>query len=220
MAHTDYVTLTITDKQNGNKKTYQVERGSILIHGNEKRGKITKSIHTIDKDTTIDLTLPQYQAMQAFDHDKNGKLDTKDQEFFINRHQKYLDSLPEEAFDGLYLEDRELYENISGRLGDSKFHICENGGGAILGVYETGFQVLFEDKYWFEDGEREIKGICFQTPAQAQYCEDLERAEKERKELEKLENERKDLAYAKKHWIRNLFGISRKEYEKNHEADY
>lgn len=210
----EYVTLTITDRQNGNTKAYKVERGSRLILSNETNGKYTESIHTINKNTTVDLTLPQYQALQAYDHNNDNKLDSKDKDFYINRHQKYLESLPEEAFDGLYHEDRELYNNIQGRLGDSEFHVSANGGGAVLGVDQTGFYVLFENKYWNEelkDNEyRNTKEICFQTPDQAKFTDEQER----------LENERLDIAYAEKHWIRALFGITREEYEKNNTRDY
>ena len=198
-----YVTLTITDNQNGNKKNYKVEAGSIL--------ELTNSKYEITENCTIDVTLPQYQALQVFDHNRDGRLDTTDQEFFINRHEKYLNSLPPEAFDGLYLEDEVLAHDISSRLGNSQYHIKVDGGGHHLEVNEAGFWVCFENQVWFERDENyDEKFLGFQTSTQAEY----NRNSRAKAEAEaKKEKTRLDDEFAKEHPFLSKLGISREKYE-------
>lgn len=194
-----YVTLTITDNQNGNKKNYKVEAGSIL--------ELTNSKYEINGDCTIDVTLPQYQALQAFDHNKDGRLDTTDQKFFMDRHEKYLASLPDEAFDGLYLEDQELARDINSRLKDSDYHIRADGGGYHLGVDEAGFGVHFANQAWFERDENyDEKFIGFQTSTQAEFNRNSRiEAEEEKARLDK--------EFAKEHPFLSILGITREKYE-------
>lgn len=199
MTGTEYVNLTITDNQNGNRKIYKVKKGSRL--------ELTNSVYTINKNMTIDVTLPQYQALQAFDDNKDGKLDDIDK----NR---------------LYNADQTLTHNINSRLGKSNYKIMADGSGDFATVNEYGFFAMFENENWFESTENyDVKVLNFKTPKQAEYSdkqEAIQNKEKAEYKARKAKEEAElDKRYAEKHWFKYyILDINRQEYEKNNTRDY
>ena len=65
-----YYNVTFNDAQNGAKKTFQIQEGTTI--------KLTSSAFTVNKDCTIDVTLPQYTAASVWDSNHDGKIDKKD----------------------------------------------------------------------------------------------------------------------------------------------
>lgn len=121
-----YYNVTFNDANNGAKKTYKIQEGAKIT--------LTKSVYTISKDCTIDVTLPQYTAANIFDVNKDGKIDKADSKIYLDQP----DDKNTSEVDALNLALSKSLDKAG-----SKYYIEGNGGGNYCGVHENGFRTTF-----------------------------------------------------------------------------
>ena len=233
-----YVTVVMNDAANGTRKKYSFPEGTELNTTNHsykisKKGIVKtelfyeegnpwyskRNAETI-KGNTIDITLPQMIALGVFDTNKDYKIDNYD----AKHVPLYMEGIPGDGFNGegtllaQEINERLVRSNSVFTVGDSSQ--CSTGVNVSRdGRFSISFVKKGEENYK-EDNCKELD-ICL-----PQYLENLERQKAEEEAKQKAEEEAKQKAeeldnkYAEKHYIRKFFGITREEYEKNHERDY
>ena len=129
-----YCNVTFNDAQNNAKKTYKIPQGSKV--------ELTNSAFTINKDCTINVTLPQYVAASVWDSNHDGKIDQKDIQNWKNLRND------DENFWG----HDDMHTTLSKSLekAGSSYSVIECGGGADVDITEEGFSVSFENMNWME----------------------------------------------------------------------
>ena len=132
-----YHNVTFNDTQNGAKKTFQVEQGTTI--------QLTNSAFTVNKDCTIDVTLPQYTAASVWDSNHDGKINRQD-----TRNWRDLRN-DDENFWGHDDIDTTLSRSLA-KAGASYGIVC-CGGGTECYVDENGFHASFENMNWVERDE-------------------------------------------------------------------
>ena len=124
-----YYNVTFNDAQNGAKKSYQVPEGTTV--------KLTNSAFTVNKDCTIDVTLPQYTAASVWDSNHDGKIDKKDADNWRNLRDD------DENYWGH--DDINTAMNKSLSKAGSSYSVVACGGGVESYVDDGGFHVSFEN---------------------------------------------------------------------------
>ena len=132
-----YYNVTFNDAQNGAKKTFQIQEGTTI--------KLTSSAFTVNKDCTIDVTLPQYTAASVWDSNHDGKIDKKDANNWRNLRND------DENFWGH--DDIETTMNNSLDRAGSSYSVVACGGGTESYVNNEGFHASFENMNWIERRE-------------------------------------------------------------------
>ena len=132
-----YYNVTFSDAQNNTKKTYKLQEGSTV--------RLTNSTFTINKDCTINVTLPQYTAASVWDSNHDGEINKKDTD-----NWKYSRN-DDKNFWGH--DDLSTALNNSLQKAGSSYSVVVCGGGSECYVEDDGFHASFENMNWIERTE-------------------------------------------------------------------
>lgn len=202
----NYSNVTFVDTQNGQAKTKSIQVGSRITLENSETGRTTyeikeDGIYKNGQKTTsrsINVTLPQLSAVSVWDVNKDGKIDGLDAKENGKKDFYHMETVLDSAL----------------ASSKSDYHVVPWPEGTCASAEynndkEYRFGAYFENAYE-SDPSRQTKYISLEGPAVVQ-------KEAEKKEAEKIELDKK---YEEKHWFRAFLGISRAEYEANHQRDY
>lgn len=175
--------------------TYEIKEDGIYKDGQKVEGN------------EIGLTVPQLAAIDVFDANHDGRIDINDQNLLDYQNLPNSKSVARQINDKLARNGSEYYV----------FEVHdEDGSIENAAVSSEGFGATFY-KASKNNPYEDVKEFYLQTAEQRE----TENNNNMQREEEYLKRETElDKAYAKAHPIRNFFGITREEYEKNNPRDY